>query len=56
MQGYESGFNSCSVHQPYQKAAGIVLLSILLYQILVYYNCKNRYNQRPKSIKHMLCS
>jgi Transposase DDE domain len=40
----------------YQKAAGIVLLSILLYQILVYYNCKNRYNQRPKSIKHMLCS
>ena len=40
----------------YQKAAGIVLLSILLYQILVYYNCKNSHNQRPKSIKHMLCS
>lgn len=40
----------------YQKAAGIVLLSILLYQILVYYNCKNKCNQRPKSIKHMLCS
>ena len=39
----------------YQKAAGIVLLSVLLYQILVYYNCKNRHSQRPKSIKHMLC-
>ena len=41
----------------YQKAAGIVLLSVLLYQILVYYNCKTRHSQRrPKSIKHMLCS
>ena len=40
----------------YQKAAGIVLLSVLLYQILVYYNYKTRRSQRPKSIKHMLCS
>jgi len=34
----------------------IVLLSVLLYQILVYYNYKTRRSQRPKSIKHMLCS
>jgi Transposase DDE domain len=40
----------------YQMAAGIVLLSVLLYQILVYYNYKTRHSQRPKSIKHMLCS
>lgn len=40
----------------YQKAAGIVLLSVLLYQILVYYNYKTRRSQRPKAIKHMLCS
>jgi len=40
----------------YQKAAGIVLLSGLLYQILVYYNYKIRHSQLPKSIKHMLCS
>jgi hypothetical protein len=40
----------------YQKAAGIVLLSVLLYQILVYYNYKTRRSQRPKTIKHMLCS
>ncbi len=40
----------------YQKAAGIGLLSVLLYQILVYYNYKTRRNQEPKAIKHMLCS
>jgi hypothetical protein len=40
----------------YNKSAGIVLLSVLLYQILVYYNYKTRRSQRPKSIKHMLCS
>jgi hypothetical protein len=40
----------------YQKASGIVFLSIVLYQILVYYNCKNRHNQLPKSIKHILCN
>ena len=40
----------------YNKSAGIVLLSVLLYQILVYYNYKTRGSQQPKSIKHMLCS
>ena len=40
----------------YQNAAGIVLLSVLLYQILVYYNYKTRRSQQPKAIKHMLCS
>ena len=39
----------------YQKAAGIVLLTILLYQIIVYYNCKTR-KEHPKAIKHMLGS
>ena len=37
----------------YQKASGIVLLSLLLYQIIVYYNCKTR-KEHPKAIKHML--
>jgi Transposase DDE domain len=40
----------------YQNAAGIVLLSVLLYQIMIYYNYKTRRSQRPKAIKHMLCS
>ena len=39
----------------YQKVAGITLLSVLLYQIIVYYNCKTR-KQNPKAIKHMLGS
>jgi hypothetical protein len=39
----------------YQKAAGLVLLSILLYQIIVYYNCKT-HKEHPKAIKHMLGS
>jgi hypothetical protein len=39
----------------YQKAAGLVLLSVLLYQIIVYYNCKTC-KQHPKVIKHMLGS
>jgi hypothetical protein len=39
----------------YQKAAGIVLLPVLLYQIIVYYNCKTR-KEHPKAIKHMLGS
>jgi hypothetical protein len=34
----------------YQNAAAIVLLSALLYQIVVYYNCKTG-NANPKSIK-----
>jgi hypothetical protein len=36
-------------------AAGIVLLSVLLYQIIVYYNCKTP-KQYPNAIKHMLGS
>jgi hypothetical protein len=39
----------------YHKASGMVLLSVLLYQILVYYNYKTRCSQRPNAIKHMLC-
>jgi hypothetical protein len=39
----------------YQKAAGLVLLSVLLYQIIVYYNCKT-HKELPKAIKHMLGS
>ncbi len=33
--------------------SAIVLLSILLYQLVVYYNCKTE-KANPKSIKHML--
>jgi hypothetical protein len=37
----------------YGKGCAIVLLSVLLYQILVYYNCKiNKKN--PRTIKYML--
>jgi hypothetical protein len=39
----------------YQKVAGLVLLSTLLYQIIVYYNCKT-HKEHPKAIKHMLGS
>ena len=39
----------------YQKASGMVLLSVLLYQIIVYYNCKT-HKQHPRAIKHMLGS
>ncbi|HEY6884635.1 MAG TPA: transposase [Nitrososphaeraceae archaeon] len=39
----------------YHKAAGLVLLSVLIYQIIVYYNCKTR-KEHPKAIKHMLGS
>jgi hypothetical protein len=39
----------------YQKAAGLVLLSVLIYQIIVYYNCKT-HKEHPKAIKHMLGS
>jgi hypothetical protein len=39
----------------YQMSAGIVLLSVLLYQIIVYYNCKT-HKEHPKAIKHMLGS
>ena len=37
----------------YDKACAIVLLSVLLYQILVYYNCKMQ-KDIPKSIKYMM--
>ena len=39
----------------YQKAAGITLLSVLIYQIIVYYNCKT-HKEHPNAIKHMLGS
>ena len=36
----------------FHTVSAIVLLSILLYQIMVYYNCKTR-KINPKSIKYM---
>lgn len=39
----------------YHMAAGLVLLSVLVYQILVYHNIKTGL-RRPKSIKYLLCS
>jgi hypothetical protein len=38
----------------YEKVRGIVLLAVLLYQILVYYNCKIQKNGNPRMIKYML--
>ena len=37
----------------FQAVSAIVLLSVLLYQIMVYYNCKTE-KINPKSIKYML--
>jgi hypothetical protein len=37
----------------YQKVNRLVLLSVILYQIIVYYNCKT-HKEHPKAIKHML--
>jgi Transposase DDE domain len=37
----------------YDRACAIVLLSVLLYQILVYYNCKTN-KDNPRTIKYML--
>jgi len=37
----------------YAKSCAIVLLSVLLYQILVYYNCKTD-RDNPMAIKYML--
>ncbi len=37
----------------FHKVSAIVLLSVLLYQIMVYYNCKTK-KINPTSIKHML--
>ena len=39
--------------QGYAKGCAIVLLSVLLYQILVYYNCKTN-KDNPMAIKYML--
>ena len=37
----------------FHTVSGIVILSVLLYQLMVYYNCRtNKIN--PKSIKYML--
>jgi Transposase DDE domain len=38
----------------YDKACAIVLISILLYQILVYYNYKAQKNDNPRIIKYMI--
>ena len=38
----------------YDKVCGIVLLSVLLYQILVYYNCKIQKKDSPQAIKYMI--
>jgi hypothetical protein len=38
----------------YDKVCAIVLLSVLLYQLLVYYNCKTNYSDNPVAIKYML--
>ncbi len=37
----------------FQSVSAIILLSILLHQIMVYYNCKTE-KSNPKSIKYML--
>jgi hypothetical protein len=37
----------------YDRACALVLLSVLLYQILVYYNCKTN-KDNPMAIKYML--
>jgi hypothetical protein len=44
--------DSLPVHG-FHKVSAIVLLSVLLYQIMVYYNCKTE-KINPKSIKYML--
>jgi hypothetical protein len=38
----------------YDKISTIILLSVLLYQILVYYNCKIQKKDNPKAIKYMI--
>ncbi|MER5174564.1 MAG: transposase [Candidatus Nitrosocosmicus sp.] len=37
----------------FHKVSAIVLLSVLLYQLMIYYNCKTE-KINPKSIKYML--
>jgi hypothetical protein len=43
--------NPSTIREGYPFA--IVLLSVLLYQLMVYYNCKND-ESNPKSIKYLL--
>ena len=38
----------------YDKACSILLLSVLLYQILVYYNCKMEKDSPRRAIKYMI--
>ena len=38
----------------YDKVSAIILLSVMLYQILVYYNYKTQKNDNPKIIKYMI--
>jgi hypothetical protein len=38
-----------------QKGAAIIVLSVLIYQIMVYYKCITG-NKQPKAIEHMLGS
>ncbi len=38
----------------YDKVCGITLLSVLLYQILVYYNCKTQKERSIRSIKYLI--
>jgi len=38
----------------YDKVSAIVLISVLLYQILVYYNYKAQKNDNPRIIKYMI--
>jgi len=37
----------------FDKVSAIVLISVLLYQILVYYNCKTE-RHKPRTIKHLI--
>jgi hypothetical protein len=38
----------------YDKVCSIVLLAVLLYQILVYYNCKTQKERSIRSIKYLV--
>ena len=50
----KSAFRIDPLHvRGHDRACAIVLLSVLLYQILVYYNCKT-YRDNPMAIKYML--
>ncbi len=38
----------------YEKVSGIILLSVLLYQILVYYNCKIQKDNPVRAINYLI--